>query len=90
MPALKCTCGAELDFGGTANPISWFLFSEAEQCALPETAGMAEFVKLMKHAVLCPTCARLWIWWSKGTLPVEYVPAALTAATPSESLRTPT
>jgi hypothetical protein len=81
MPALKCTCGAALDFGGTANPISWFFFSEAEQCALPQTAGMEEFVRLMKHAVLCPSCKRFWIWWNKGEMPVEYVPASAGSAT---------
>lgn len=73
---MKCSCGTKLDFAGTGSPISWFFFSEAEQCALPETAGMAEFAALMRHAVLCPSCSRLWVWWNKEKPPVEYVPRA--------------
>jgi hypothetical protein len=85
MPTMTCTCSTVLDYGRSASPVSWFLFSEAEQVALPETAGMAKFAALMKHAVLCPTCSRLWIWWRKGEAPVEYVPATTGASDATNS-----
>ena len=71
---MKCTCGAQLDFSEPANPLSWFFFSEAEQCALPDEADVADLAGIMKHAVLCPTCGRLWVWWDKTGAPSEYLP----------------
>jgi hypothetical protein len=73
-PSITCTCSTRIEYGEAGSPNSWFFFSEAEQAALPPSAGLAEFAAMMKHAVLCPNCRRLYVWWEKGKAPTEYVP----------------
>lgn len=68
MPATLCHCGERVNYGSIPNPTEWLLVSDVAFDALtdPETDKVAaeDLFHQMKHALLCPHCGRLWVFWN--------------------------
>jgi hypothetical protein len=77
MPAIKCKCDEVLRYGDIPNPIEWLFISDTEYDSLPTAVDVEALYRRMNSFLQCPTCRRLWVFWSGfGDHPSEYVPGS--------------
>lgn len=74
MPAYKCKCGHWISYGETPCKDEWVFMSDEDFDKLPAGTPAEEIYKETKSFLLCPSCRRLWIFWSGFQKePEEYV-----------------
>lgn len=73
MPAHRCTCGHVIHLGPQISPEEWLLLSSEVLDPLPDQVDKWELYLDSLTALLCPHCARLWIFWKDSSpQPREY------------------
>lgn len=80
MQKLTCRCGEVLRYGMIPCPIEWLMISDQrfdEITVSDVRLDTSEMSNAMARLLRCPSCGRLWVFWSGyDDEPVEYVVAA--------------
>jgi hypothetical protein len=63
MPKMLCRCGNILRYGDIPNPIEWLMISDLDFDTFTGTVNTEEVYSSFTHALHCPQCSRLWIFW---------------------------
>jgi len=75
MPALKCSCGETIGYGGIPCPFEWLFISDCDYDAIVASVDAEELYGRMSSFLKCENCGRLWVFWDGFDYPPkEYVP----------------
>jgi len=75
---LRCSCKADISFGGAASSTEWRFAADAEFFVddYPDetTIDQEKMYNLMRTFVKCQKCGNLWVFWDGPELPPrEYI-----------------
>ena len=75
MPSITCKCGERLGYGEIPNPIEWLIISDVDYDSYENAVDAEKLYQEMKSILKCPSCDRLWFFWSGfGSEPTSYIP----------------
>ena len=63
MPNTTCSCGHRIWFGEIPCPYEWLMISDTRYDDYQETVDAEALYGEMTHALKCPSCQRLLIFW---------------------------
>ncbi len=75
MPSINCKCGEKLGYGEIPNPIEWLTISDTDYDFYEGNIDAENLYLKMKSILKCPSCNRLWVFWSGfDSDPTSYAP----------------